>query len=61
MIVDKLIKWGYFIACTEEILAKDVARIYVKEVFIRHRALSKIISDRDPRFVVAFWEVFLAK
>jgi len=52
--VDKLIKWGYFIACTEEILVKDIARIYIKEVFIRYRALDKIISDRDLRFIVAF-------
>jgi len=52
--VDKLIKWGYFIAYTEEILAEDVAKIYVKEVFIRHKALDKIILDRDPRFIAAF-------
>jgi hypothetical protein len=61
VIVDKLTKWGYFIACTEEISAEDVARIYVKEVFARHGAPNKIISDRDPRFVAAFWEVFLAE
>jgi len=47
VIVDKLTKWGYFIVYTEEILVEDVARIYVKEVFIRYRALGKIISDRD--------------
>ena len=52
--MDKLIKWGYFIACIEEISAKDVARIYIKEVFIRHRALSKIILDRDLRFIAIF-------
>jgi len=52
--VDKLIKWGYFIAYIEEILAEDVARIYVKEVFIRHRAPDKIILDRDLRFIVVF-------
>jgi len=38
----------------EEILVEDIARIYVKEVFIRYRVLDKIISDRDLRFVVAF-------
>jgi hypothetical protein len=54
VIVDKLIKWGYFIAYIEEILVEDIARIYIKEVFIRHRALSKIISDRDLRFVLVF-------
>jgi hypothetical protein len=52
--VNKLIKWGYFIACIEEISVEDVARIYIKEVFVRHGALSKIISDRDLRFIVAF-------
>jgi len=52
--VDKLTKWGYFIAYTKEILAEDVTKIYIKEVFIKHKALDKIISDKDPRFVVAF-------
>jgi len=61
VIVDKLIKWGYFIACTEEILVEDVARIYIKEVFIRYGALDKIILDRDLRFIAVFWEVFLVE
>jgi len=52
--VDKLIKWGYFVAYIEEILVEDVARIYVKEVFVRYGVLGKIISDRDLRFVAAF-------
>jgi len=52
--VDKLIKWGYFIVYTKEISVEDVARIYIKEVFIRHGALDKIILDRDPRFITAF-------
>jgi len=54
VIVDKLIKWGYFIACIEEILVEDVAKIYIKEVFIKYRVLSKIILDRDLRFIVVF-------
>jgi len=54
VIVDKLTKWGYFIAYIEEILVEDVARIYVKKVFVRHRALSKIILDRDLRFIAVF-------
>ena len=44
----------YFIACIEEMLVEDVARIYIKEVFVKHGALSKVILDRDPRFVAAF-------
>ena len=54
VIVDKLIKWGYFIAYIEEILAKDIIGIYVKEVFIRYRVLGKIILDRDLRFILVF-------
>jgi hypothetical protein len=54
VIVDKLIKWGYFIVYIEEILVEDVTRIYIKEVFARYRVLGKIISDRDLRFVLAF-------
>ena len=52
--MDKLIKWGYFIVYIEEILVKDIARIYIKEVFIRYRVLDKIILDRNLRFIVVF-------
>jgi len=38
-------KWGYFILYIEEMLAEDVARIYIKEVFLRYRLPEKIISD----------------
>ena len=33
IIINRLTKWGYFIACTEEISAEDIAQIYIKEVF----------------------------
>jgi len=33
---------------------EDIAKIYIKEVFIRHGALIKIILDRDLRFVAVF-------
>jgi len=52
--VDRITKWGYFILYTEKILAKNIARIYIKEVFLRHRLLEKIILDRDPRFIAVF-------
>ena len=52
--MDKLIKWGYFIACTEEMLVEDIAKIYIKEVFIKYGALSKVILDRDLRFIAVF-------
>ena len=52
--MDKFTKWGYFIIYMEEILAENIAQIYIKEVFIRHRVLIKIILDRDIRFIIAF-------
>ena len=61
VIVDKLIKQGYFTVYIEEISIEDIARIYIKEVFIRHRALIKIILDRDLRFIAVFQKVFLAE
>jgi len=54
IIVDKITKWGYFILYTKKITAKDITKIYIKEVFLRHKSLKKIISDRDPRFITAF-------
>ena len=36
VIVDKLIKWGYFIVYIEGRSIEDVTRIYIKEVFIRY-------------------------
>jgi len=38
----------------EEILAGDITRIYIKEVFLRYGVLSKIILDRDLRFIAVF-------
>ena len=52
--MDKLTKWGYFIAYIEEILVEDIARIYIREVFIKYRILDKIILDRDLRFILVF-------
>ena len=59
--MDKLTKWGYFVVYIEEILVEDVVHIYTKEIFARHRVLKKIILDRDPRFILVFWEVFLVE
>ena len=54
IIINKFTKQGYFIAYIEEILAKDIAQIYIKEVFTRYRVLVKIILDKDTRFITVF-------
>ena len=59
--MDKFTKWGYFIAYIKEILVKKVAQIYIKEVFARYGILDKIISDKDTRFILVYWQVFTVK
>jgi hypothetical protein len=49
-----VVSYRYFIVYIEEILVENIARIYIKEVFIRHGALNKIILDRDLRFIAVF-------
>ena len=61
IIIDKFTKWEYFIAYIEEILVKNMAQVYIKEVFARHGVLNKIILNKDTRFILAFWQVFTAK
>ena len=61
IIIDKFIKWGYFIAYIEEILVKNIAQVYIKEVFSKHGVLDKIISDKDTKFILTFWQVFTVK
>jgi len=36
------------------VLAEDITRIYIKEVFVRYGVLNKVILDRDLRFIAAF-------
>jgi hypothetical protein len=40
---------------------KELLRIYIKEVFVRYRVLAKIISDKDKKFILKFWEIFIAE
>ena len=54
IIINKFIKWGYFITYTEKILVKDIAQIYIKEIFIKYGVLVKIILDKDTRFIIVF-------
>ena len=38
-----------------------MVQIYIKEVFIKHRVLNKIILDKDTRFISVFQQVFIAE
>jgi hypothetical protein len=54
--VDKLTKLVHFVACKEEVSAKEFAELYVDHVFRLHELSREFITDRDPRFTSAFWQ-----
>jgi hypothetical protein len=54
--VDKLPKLVHFVACKEEVSAKEFAELYVDHVFCLHGLSREFITDRDPRFTSAFWQ-----
>ena len=61
IIIEKFTKQGYFIIYIKEILVKDIAQVYIKEVFIKYKILNKIILDRDIKFILIFQQVFIAE
>jgi hypothetical protein len=54
--VDKLTKLVHFVACKEEVSAKEFAELYVDHVFCLHGLSREFITDREPRFTSAFWQ-----
>jgi hypothetical protein len=54
--VDKLTKLVHFVACKEEVSAKEFAELYVDHVFCLHGLSREFITDRDTRFTSAFWK-----
>jgi hypothetical protein len=54
--VDKLTKLVHFVACKEEVSAKEFAELYVDHFFRLHGLSREFITDRDTRFTSAFWQ-----
>jgi hypothetical protein len=54
--VDKLTKMVHFVACKEKVSAKEFAELNVDHVFRLHGLSREFITDRDVRFMSAFWQ-----
>ncbi|GJW03909.1 putative reverse transcriptase domain-containing protein [Tanacetum coccineum] len=55
VIVDRLTKSAIFVPMRETDPLEKLARMYLKEVVMRHKIPISIICDRDPRFALNFW------
>jgi transposase InsO family protein len=56
VVVDCFSKMAYFIALTETATTRDLAKVFLKEVWKLHGLPESIISDRDTKWNSEFWE-----
>jgi hypothetical protein len=56
VVVDRLTKFAHFFAISSEYKAPQVAELFFREVFRLHGLPKYIVSDRDNRFLSAFWQ-----
>ena len=54
IIVDRLLKYVYFILCREDITVEEFAYLFYRIITSRHKILVEIISDKDKLFKSKF-------
>lgn len=55
VIVDKLSKYGHFIALTHPYSTSQVAKVYLEYVYELQGMLETITNEREPTFMTNFW------
>lgn len=54
-VVDRFSRLVRFVPCYSNVTAVDAGHLFFEHWACRFGAPSKIISDRDPRFLSSFW------
>jgi hypothetical protein len=56
VVVDRLTKFAHFFSISSEYKEAQVADVFFKEIFKVHGLPKNIVSDKDSRFLSAFWQ-----
>ena len=56
VVVDRITKFDHLFVVTTTFIATQVVGLFFKEVFKLHGVPKSIVSDRDSRFLSAFWK-----
>jgi len=60
VVVDRFSKMMKALPCKSNMGAKELSTLFINRVLGEHRVPHSIISDRDPKFMFAFWTEFFA-
>ena len=60
VVVEKLTKKAHFIPVKSTHTTKDIAKIFMKEIFKLHGLPKAIVFDRDVKFTSNFWKELFA-
>ncbi|GMI64735.1 hypothetical protein HRI_000142800 [Hibiscus trionum] len=60
VVVDRLTKYAHFLALSHPYTARDIAQVFLENIFKLHGMPHTIVCDRDKTFMSQFWrELFL--
>ena len=59
VIVDRFTKMAHLIPLPKKVTAKDIAKIFLQEIWKLHVLPTDIVSDRDTKITSHFWQVLM--